>query len=72
MRSIKDQVLSFLSKPRCCIKMRSIQLYAPIRRRFPTFLGYFLKATLGLILEMELISQPSLSGEGFDESRRRI
>ncbi len=44
----------------------------PIKRRFPTFLGYFLKATLGLIEEMALISRPSPSGEGFDESRRRI
>jgi hypothetical protein len=33
-----------------------------IKRRFPTFLGYFLKATLGLIQGMTLISRPSLSG----------
>ncbi len=42
------------------------------KRRFPTFLGYFLKATLGLIHGTALISRASLSGEGFDESRRRI
>ncbi len=48
--------------------MRSIQLYAPIKTRFPTFLRYFLKTTLGLIQGMASISRPSLSGEGFNES----
>ncbi len=35
-----------------------------IKKRFQTFLGYFLKATLGLIQGMALILRPSLSGEG--------
>src|SRR4030042_3570998 len=49
-------------KPRCCIKMRSNKMVAPIKRRVPTFLGYFLKATPGLIQGMILISRPPLSG----------
>jgi len=59
-------------KPRCCIKMRPNQMVAPIKRGFQNILGYFLKATFGLIREMTLILRPSLSGQGFDESRRRI
>jgi hypothetical protein len=37
-------------------------MVAPIKRRFIIFLGYFLKATFGLIQEVRLISLPYLSG----------
>jgi len=42
------------------------------RKAVPTFLGYFLKATLGLIQGIALILRPILSREGFDESKRPI
>jgi len=42
--------------------MRANQMVVPIKRRFPIFLGYFLKASLGLIQVMTLISRLSLSG----------